>query len=770
MINTSSYGNTSEMVNSGYFVKTSGAINRNEMVLKPKFGDLLSGESAGVEFNSPIPDCTYAALGTESPLCHFNFVNASNHQVAKEFNLNKMDFAFAIGQNLQHKVQQKFFNCKNEDNNGYFRWCPNAREFLKSNVNSYINLLSNIPVKKAILLPIISCWKDSNPTTYWYFTYEQFKAKRSEGYTNIAGVYFALLPYSSGITTSAIDTDNGIVMLNPMELPPFNYGDHTISEIYNYATFFKPSKRYQTSLRSAEEALTPMFPIIAAYYDNSTTLGNLIPSTSDNTKFYFVSPLMKHKTINGYEQYYYDYSDIDSFETDLKKWLACFGLFFTLSDSKAFNYTENGLLQKGIYLGILENGIGHGKYSEGEDNAEQEQWKKWNNGTSDSTYDPSKPSGDEGFIDLIPYDAFVAGGQYWINPQPQMFGALMDKINSLTYQDEYIQTEDGKTVKKTFWRETGIGDTGYDFFGRNPIDCLVKASIIFCDTATLCNKSTIGDSGPVQIGSWNSGSVLFQKLTALAPCDYNYESVEIPRYFNDFRDYTDTTLTLYVPFCGTISLPASLFVGRTCSLRTRIHPLTGDIFTAIYCNSNYYASLTGNCSSELAINGNEASTYSLMRLNLKQNMAQSTTDAIQSVLGGIQSGTIAASMANPVGAGVAMVNGLVGAVGSAVQHDMQARQYHHLQPPVAKITNGAPSVEYSAIANPYILVVRCSEPELQDSDYMNLIGHTNGRVMSLGSEELSGFICCDNAILDGLDITEEEKAMLLNALKEGIII
>ena len=71
--------------------------------------------------------------------------------------------------------------------------------------------------------------------------------------------------------------------------------------------------------------------------------------------------------------------------------IACFGLFFTLDKATAARGALNDDL---MFLGVLENGIGHGRWTSGEDNEDQPQWG-WDT-TNKSSYKPHEGGGSDG--------------------------------------------------------------------------------------------------------------------------------------------------------------------------------------------------------------------------------------------------------------------------------------------------------------------------------------------------------------------------------------
>lgn len=75
-----------------------------------------------------------------------------------------------------------------------------------------------------------------------------------------------------------------------------------------------------------------------------------------------------------------------------------------------------------------------------------------------------------------------------------------------------------------------------------------------------------------------------------------------------FVDYQFTSLSLYVPYCGNISIPASIAIGKTISVTLFVDVMSGDCCATIYINSEVFAILSGNCAFKYPLTGANFST------------------------------------------------------------------------------------------------------------------------------------------------------------------
>lgn len=94
--------------------------------------------------------------------------------------------------------------------------------------------------------------------------------------------------------------------------------------------------------------------------------------------------------------------------------------------------------------------------------------------------------------------------------------------------------------------------------------------------------------------------------------DVNCGSVSLKEVWGTARDYTDTNISIYLPFVGMRDIDPQLCVGRTLTLLLRIDCWTGDIVYVLnvdndsiggkwFRSAGYVYRWTGNCASELPI-------------------------------------------------------------------------------------------------------------------------------------------------------------------------
>ena len=155
----------------------------------------------------------------------------------------------------------------------------------------------------------------------------------------------------------------------------------------------------------------------------------------------------------------------------------------------------------------------------------------------------------------------------------------------------------------------------------------------------------------ILIGAWDSTVISTEFLTG-----YEYRRFELgskkiwPKYGN-FLDYEPyTTLSIYIPYCGSMKLDTSIFMGHNCKITMNVNTRTGEVMAIIFVDNIEYASLQGDTSIDLPVQGLAASQYNGQKKQLQYAEAQLVSQTATSTLGYATGMTISASMDNTAGA------------------------------------------------------------------------------------------------------------------------
>lgn len=218
-----------------------------------------------------------------------------------------------------------------------------------------------------------------------------------------------------------------------------------------------------------------------------------------------------------------------------------------------------------VFLGeMLENGITTGNFLVGEE-IDRSTTPNKSGSTEDVNY---KPSFDVSAEDIIAtqYRGISVHSSYFLKYY------LMTQQNMINFSNE---------IKLAY---------GDEIF--NVQDYIV--SILEIPRLYLSN-AVISTTENIKIANWTYQTAEGGLLS------YNFEDIFlgellVERHHFNFLDYEPyTTLMLYVPFCGMVTLPADFVMGYTILLWGHCDFETGHLIVEIYCRGGLVTSIEGNC-------------------------------------------------------------------------------------------------------------------------------------------------------------------------------
>lgn len=721
------------------------------------YGSLAKGFAANkVKLNEMIDkSMCYCALGAESPFSKIRYINTRTMAVEAMDNRTKTDFCFAVDRytgltNTPREIRQTLNTSSSNFNDDMrSRWSPNVT-LAQPAYNGYLEPIIQFSPKNFVLLIQLTAVSDLNAgstgssQTYTLDEYINGEHYIDYPYITHVGLRPCLGRNDIADRTSTISNAPAIMVLEPLSIgaklhdinntPLTNYIDYDIciGGNNNRIVFTLMGQGRYGGLQWNTNGYISK--------NTSTTIDYFRPIYGEN--------FVKHDIVDSdATRWYMPYSE-ENIES-IRKATACFGLFFTgdLNTAQSGSYTDEKM-----YMGILEDGIGHGKYTQGVLNPRNKQWD-WNS-SGDSDY---KPGGGS-----KPYDAKTTAHRR-IAPQGiagQWYCLPLFSLDDTATWFQRIMT----TINST---RTGEEN---NFYGQNPIDCIIEAREVYLPQSFAGWDTT----SSVLIGDLiiNSGELPnVRKSSFITPINYDCGTIHIDEVYGDFRDYEPyTQIQLYIPFCGIVDLKPSVCTGHDITLEEEIEFTTGDILANIYVDNCLYTTINGNCASDMSLNGLAISNYAQIRSSYLQKGASDLLSAGASAISGIAGGTIAASYGNTAGVkaqqwagGLTAAQGIISAI-----HDFD--MYSNLHPAPIKIQNGSPSPQSNSVFNPFIIVQYPLEFDNFDiSEFIKLNGvacYDTGKL----SDIAKGITVCSEYDLSGIHCTEEEKQMIAHLLESGVIV
>ena len=469
-------------------------------------------------------------------------------------------------------------------------------------------------------------------------------------------------------------------------------------------------------------------------------------------------------------------ADYNDFIEDLKRELAYIGLPFVLEQQ----YISDSFGSDNVYLPIFdEHRQTTGDYSNGQaslalPNA-QWQWIYDLDTLPDPPPDEDTPEGNTDIGDLtntVPNRYSNAGGlQQWVVSQQTLIqlGAYLNGT--------YLPTS---------------ADLDADFKGTDPTQYIVSVQkypfdIPYQGTSGTIHigKNSSGLSGYQLFATWGGIGVL--PINSYVTEDFGY--IEIPYFFEDFRDYQSKIL-LFMPFIGTVELDPRLYIGTAVKLVYNIDYNTGAVCaeikrravsddqierwltmetktSTISITVPFMAANMGQYQNQLA-----ALDYSKEMTKIK-GVQTSLSTGFQ--IGSAAMGSYSTGSVPGMGQLSAIASGTMQLAANATQLDYIDYQIEHTAPSVGTLSTASAANSFFMDDRARILIIR---PQMiagySASEYSHTIGNAcckNGKI-----SDFSGLLVCATAILSDihtkelapLQATEQEKKLLKAALQNGI--
>lgn len=287
----------------------------------------------------------------------------------------------------------------------------------------------------------------------------------------------------------------------------------------------------------------------------------------------------------------------------------------------------------------------------------------------------------------------------------------------------------------------------------NPMDIIISAHTCIAPDLTASANNYY-----LTYGAWKST----HSLPMLTQMQYEVDmgSVTLPELTNSYRDYSPVTkLSIYLPFIGVKQLDVDYLMGLTLKLKYIINVLSGDITAELRVLNNYsqhenpYYTWVGNTMSKFPLTAYDYNA-----------MIGAITSGVLS-LGGIAMGVASGNPASMLSAGGSAINSIsniahnmkphfttLGSYTGNVTHNFGATAYLIREVPIKQTFLYQPE-NYDRL---------CGKPSITG---MNLIG-----TLAAGSIGAQKYISFTEVDVDGLSCTQEEKQLIVDALKGGVYI
>lgn len=300
------------------------------------------------------------------------------------------------------------------------------------------------------------------------------------------------------------------------------------------------------------------------------------------------------------------------------------------------------------------------------------------------------------------------------------------------------------------------------FLTNNPTDVIMSLRYYNLDITQLFTTAEAN----VMLGRYDTELVADTIVPGVVLVDYG--SCTYFPHFGDFRDYEPySTALLIIPYCGTVKINPSDFMGQTISVKMAIDFITGGCTAYIQRNGLVIESISGQMGVEIPVTA--IATQDLQRnlfnsaiqtKSVQLEGAQSMAKASLSFLGAAQGGSV-----------MGMAGAVTNAIFSAERNELAQQQaeynLEHTQVPFKQVGAADTGINVKQEQDARLIVYRpVMDPEYDPEIY----GRTTGFATLINStlEQFSGFTKCATVKLDGIAATAQEKQQLRKLLQSGV--
>ena len=708
------------------------------------FGTNMSRLEQGVTQNKLTYDegidksLSYCGLGTESALSHIGYF----YQDSGVFKLVEWEDRFVTNfafmqqndSNINMSNYYKNFDLSNDELQKRCFWQPTR---MTTNLSPKLQPYTKINPKNFVLLIRVEAYNAtfssskkvtlSDYMTNWKDTYPCINVVYVDAYFNKQG-HTTENPARS-LSGTQYDLSTNQLTLQYCQLDSYNISGKNMS-FYSYYLGQQPIMG--SFIRSGK-----------ALYGSNRDLRFI--AATENCKEHCKIYTTSNNNVFTYIEYF------DGIVDEILKTVACFGLYFTDTESVA---TSGKLTNNNMFIGLLdENGIGHGEYLRGADTANAPQ-NNWNDMTQ-SGYDYEKE------VDKTKYrndTQFYAG--YGTSSFTKFYALTETQVNQLS-QELYRIANDVPS---------GTSITEYNmkmFLTNNPIDCIISLKKFPVDNIPLATTDAT-----IYLGAKSTNITGKILVTPTWVYYFNFRNSADqscrPIFGNNFLDYEPyTKCKIVIPFCGTVDVPVTyIYQYDDLQIALVMDFITGAVTAFILVNGITIDSITGSCAIDLPVSGIQSAT-----LDSQIHSVAMAREKQQTTLGtGLIAGAVSIGIGLATGNLPAAIGGGAAIIGSFLAAEDKGKQINydltHMQTPVKQVSAASGQIAHTYDMRCKMVITRPEiAAEYSAAEYSKTIGFAcleNGEVQNFHGLTLA------NIDLSGINCTAEEKNMIRAAFANGV--
>ena len=290
------------------------------------------------------------------------------------------------------------------------------------------------------------------------------------------------------------------------------------------------------------------------------------------------------------------------------------------------------------------------------------------------------------------------------------------------------------------------------------------------NVASLGITSSVGDSikigtgkFPIQLGSGNDVLMLTSTIGLLDCGTVTIADYRDFKLYNDFRDYLNTTVTAFLPYCGTVELNPIEVIHNTVQCYYAIDFYTGECTAYLTCTDGNHEWICGIKNGSIGVLIPVTATNSGQISSRHQSDNARDSALLASTMGNLFSTIANVATGNIIGA----VGNVVGiAQNDAQQRQMDAERQGRSAVMAPSLSGGSGAAAFYQPDCASIMIRRGTYARDKIGNYPSTCAYPSTTSGELSS--FHGYTECYNVDVDKLNCNEEERAQVKMILETGV--
>lgn len=325
---------------------------------------------------------------------------------------------------------------------------------------------------------------------------------------------------------------------------------------------------------------------------------------------------------------------------------------------------------------------------------------------------------------------------------------------------------------------------GLQLNGENPMNFMIGLRMFPFNILTYMQNHHTEE---VSFGNGVQTGVMAEQLNEDDSFTIDLGHCKFPKHFKNFLDYEPyTTAKLYIPYCGEVEVPTSLFVGQKIHVRLIVDITTGSCVGAVSLGSGedekYIMFVPGMCSVEIPMTGTNATEFVSRGYDAVNKIVSGAIQTAQSVGAvGVTSMSSVASSGASMTTGKTISSSTSQSIGQQTSHNtkkdlpsalggvqtMMEGLYEWNVVPTPLQTQGN-STPYTSFFKPQCCYFVIQRPVLLDVNIDNTVGYACMKKVTIGDLADGTMFIAQNPNVQPKHATYSETAELNHLLATGV--